>query len=90
MGLVRQTSALALVVTLSLLGIPLPAHAGEESPPLTLSGHALSQLLNSAVPGDPFRLAGLLEQETGRVSGGWHSERRYRHPRPQHRDIGLE
>ena len=69
MGLVRHTSALALVVTLSLMGIPLPAHAGEESPPLTLNGHPLSQLLNGAAPGDPFRLAGLLEQETGEVSG---------------------
>ena len=69
MGLVRHTSALALVVTLSLVGIHLPAHAGEESPPLTLNGHPLSQLLNSAAPGDLFRLAGLLEQETGQISG---------------------
>ena len=69
MGLVRQTSAFALVVTLSVLGMPPPAHAGEESPPLTLNGQPLSQLLNSAVHGDPFRLAGLLEQETGQISG---------------------
>ena len=69
MGLVRRTSALALVVTLSVLGIPLPAHAGEESPPLTLNGHPLSQLLNRAAPGDPFRLAGPLVQETGQISG---------------------
>ena len=69
MGLVRRISALALAVTLSLAGIPLPAHAGEESPPLTLNGHPLSQLLNSAASGDPFGLAGLLEQETGQISG---------------------
>ncbi len=68
MKMVRQTSALALIVTLSVTGIPLPAHAGE-SPPLTFNGRPLSQLLNRAATGDPFRLAGLLEQETGQISG---------------------
>ena len=69
MGLVRRISPLALIVTLSVIGMPFPVHAGEESPPLTFNGRPLSQLLNRAAPGDPFRLAGLLEQETGQISG---------------------
>ena len=70
MDIVRRVSALTLVVTLSLIGIPLPAHAaGEESPRLTINGHALSQLLNRTAPGDPLPLAGLLGQDTGQISG---------------------
>ena len=69
MGLVRRTSALAVVVTLSVIGIPLPAHASEKPPPLTLNGHPLLQLLNRAAAGDPLLLAGLLEQETGQIRG---------------------
>ena len=70
MDIVRRVSALTLVVALSLIGIPLPAHAaGEESPRLTINGHALSQLLNRTAPGDPLPLAGLLGQETGQISG---------------------
>ncbi len=54
---------------MSLIGKPRPAHAGEESPPLTLNGLPLSQLLNGAAPGDSLRLAGLLEQETDQIGG---------------------
>ena len=70
MGTVRRISAFALVVTLPLIGIPLPAHAaGEEAPPLTLNGRPLSQLLNRAVTDEPLPLAGLLEQNDGQISG---------------------
>ena len=70
MGMVRRISALALIVTLSLIGVPLPAHAtNEESRPLTLSGLPLSQVLQNAALGTLIPLAGLLEQETGRISG---------------------
>ena len=42
MRIVRRISALALVVTLSLVGLPLSAQAGdEESPPVTLNGRSL-------------------------------------------------
>ncbi len=42
MRTVRRISALALVVTLSLVGLPLSAQAGdEESPPVTLNGRSL-------------------------------------------------
>ena len=43
MGFFRRVSVLTLVVTLSLIGIPLPAHAeGGESLPLTINGLPLS------------------------------------------------
>ena len=45
---IRRMSALTLVVTVSVIGIPLPTHAaGEESPPrvLTVHGQPLSHLL---------------------------------------------
>ena len=46
MDLVRRISALTLIVTLLLIGIPLPAHAAdEESPTLTINGSPLMQLL---------------------------------------------
>ena len=71
--LIRSVSVFTLAVTLSIISIPLPAQAADdESPPprvLTVNGHALSQLLNRTAPGDPLLLAGLLEQETGRISG---------------------
>jgi len=42
MRIVRRISALALVVTLALVGLPLSAQAGdEESPPVTLNGRSL-------------------------------------------------
>ena len=42
MRIVRRISALALVVTFSLVGLPLSAQAGdEESPPVTLNGRSL-------------------------------------------------
>ena len=70
MNIVRRVSALTLVVALSLIGIPLPAHAeGGESPLLTINGLPLSQLLNRTAPGDPLAVAGLLGQETGQISG---------------------
>ena len=69
MGIVRRVSAFTLLVTLPLIGIPLPAHAAEESPPLTFNGRPLSELLNRAVMGDPLPLSGLLDQETGQISG---------------------
>ncbi len=70
MSRVRRGSALALVLSLSIIGIPPPAHAGgEESPPLTINGLPLSQVLNRTALGDPIPLAGLLGQETGQISG---------------------
>ena len=70
MSRVRRVSALALILSLSIIGIPLPAHAGgEESPPLTINGLPLSQVLNRTALGDPIPLAGLLRQETGQISG---------------------
>ena len=67
MSSVRRASALTLVVTLSLIGIPFPASA--ESPPLTINGLPLSQVLRRTALGDPLALAGLLGQETGQISG---------------------
>ena len=70
MDLVRRISALTLVVTLSLIGIPLPVHAAdEESPPLTINGRPLSEFLNSAAAGAAVPLAGLVEQEIGQITG---------------------
>ena len=69
MGTVSRFSVFVLVLTLSSIGIPLPAHAAEDSPPLRFNGYPLSQLLNRAVTGDPFPLANLLGQETGEIRG---------------------
>ena len=70
MGTVRRISARALVVTLSSIGVLLPAHAaGEESPSLTLDGLPLSQLLNRTATGDSLPLSGLLRQSDGQISG---------------------
>ena len=70
MRIVRRISALALVVTLSSIGVLLPAHAaGEESPSLTLDGLPLSQLLNRTATGDSLLLSGLLRQSDGQISG---------------------
>ena len=69
MGLGRRTSALALVVTLSVMGTALPAHAAEESPPLTLNGRPLSQFPDARAAGGPTRLSVLLDQESGQISG---------------------
>ena len=53
MGFVRRVFARTLVITLSLIGIPLPAHAaGEETPPLTINGLPLSQFLDRTATGD--------------------------------------
>ena len=68
MDLFRRISALTLVLTLSLIGVPLPAHAADgESPPHTINGLPLSRFLNRTATGDP--LVGLLGQETGQISG---------------------
>ena len=73
MGLVRRIVALPLVLTLSLIGIPLPAHAAEgESPPprvLTFNGRPLSELLHGRATGAPWALPALLQQEDGQISG---------------------
>ena len=54
----------------SYLGVPLPAYAADEdAPPLTINGRLLSQVLSRTALGDPFPLTGLLEQETGEISG---------------------
>ena len=46
MRLVRRISALTLAVTLTLIGIPLPAHAADgKSLPLTLNDHSLTLAL---------------------------------------------
>ena len=73
MDIVRCVSALTLGVALSLIGIPLPAHAADhESPPsriLTINGLPLSQFLGRTATGDPLPLVGLSGQETGQISG---------------------
>ena len=72
MGIVRRISALSLVVTLALVGLPLPAQAGgEESPPITLNGRSLnpgplSGLLHARLP---EAVAAFLEQADGEISG---------------------
>ena len=65
MDLVRQISALALVVTLSLIGLPLPIHAADEESrvvadgrALTVHGQPLWRLRNAA--SGAFSLASLL------------------------------
>ena len=73
MAMVRRLSALALVVAMSLVGLPIPAHAAEESPVvsrdrvLTIQGQPLSQLRNLR----PGRLSfgNVLAQEDGQISG---------------------
>ena len=74
MDLVRQISALALVVTLSLIGLPLPIHAADEESrvvadgrALTVHGQPLWRLRNAA--SSAFSLASLLGQGTGQISG---------------------
>ena len=71
METVRRISALALVVALSLVGLPLPAHAGGEELPITLSGRfldrgPLSDLLYARLP---EAVASFLEQARGQLSG---------------------
>lgn len=70
MGLLRRTLVFAILI-LSLIGIPLPAHAasGEESPPLTFNGRPLSELLHGRATGAPFPLPALLQQGDGQISG---------------------
>ena len=74
MSRVRRASALTLVVTLSLIGIPFPVSAAEgESPPLTINGQPLSQFLNRTAPGDLFPEAGFLarpEQSPSEIGYG--------------------
>ena len=66
MDLVRRISALTLIVTLLLIGTPLPAHAAdEESPTLTINGSPLMQLLGRTGSGVLGSFPSLLEQETG-------------------------
>ena len=61
-----------LAITLSVIGMPLPARAGSDEAPasarhLTLNGHRLSHLLNTtAVTGQSL---GVLEQGAGQISG---------------------
>ena len=70
MGTTRRLSAFALVTTLSLTGLPLPAHAANDaSPPLTLNGRALIQLLHGRDPGNAWPLAAVLQQADGQISG---------------------
>ncbi len=71
MGLVRRIVVFTLVVALSSIGIPLPAHAAtsEESPPLTFNGRPLSELLHGRATGAPFPLPALRQQGDGQISG---------------------
>ena len=71
MGLAYRIVVFTLVLTLSLVGIPLPAHAasGEESPPLTFNGRPLSELLHGRAAGAPFPLPALRQQAAGQISG---------------------
>ena len=66
---IRCLSALILVVTVSIIGVPFSAHAGSAMPPLTIDGLALSRVLHRAALGDPLPVAGLVGQETGQISG---------------------
>ena len=71
MGLMHRILVFTLVVTLSSIGIPFPAHAasGEESPPLTFNGRPLSELLHARATGTPFPLPALRQQDDGQISG---------------------
>ena len=75
MGLVRRIVVFTLLLTLSLIGLPLPAHAasGEETPPLTFNGRPLSELLHGRATGAPFplpardgQISGVVVDEDGR------------------------
>ena len=74
MTLGRRMSALALVVTVSTLGIPVPAHAADDESTvvsgdrtLTFHGQPLWELLN-APPGG-LSIASFVEQAEGQISG---------------------
>ena len=74
MELGRRVSALTLVLTLSLVGIPLPAHAAGDEPPalagdrtLIFRGQPLWQFFY-APPGDRSR-ASVVEQPDGQIRG---------------------
>ena len=71
MGLVRRIVTFALVVAVSFVGIPLPAHAatGEDAPSLTFQGRPLSELLQGRATGAPFPPPALLQQADGQISG---------------------
>ena len=64
----RRSAAMLLIPMLVLIGVPTPGHA-EESPPLTINGLSLSQVLQRTAVGEPMPLAGLLQAETGQISG---------------------
>ena len=73
----RRMSALILVITVSVIGMPLPAGAaGEEDVEvawhraLTFNGRPLSQFLGAATPRRAaFPLAAFLRQESGLILG---------------------
>lgn len=71
MGLARRILVFTLILTLSLIGIPLPSYAatGEESPRLTFNGRPLSELLHGRATGAPFPLPALRQQDDGQISG---------------------
>ena len=71
MGTTGRVLVLALIVTLSLVGLPLPVHAGGEEPPITLRGRSLnpgplSELLYARLP---EAASPLLEQAKSRING---------------------
>lgn len=70
----RDLTALTLVVTMSVIGAPLPTSAaGEESSApsrvLTLNGQPLSQLLDSARAWEAWSLPNWPAQEGGQITG---------------------
>ena len=74
MELVRRISALTLVLTLSLVGIPLPAHAAGDEPPavagdrtLMFRGQPLWQFLYA--PSGKRSRASVVEQTDGQIRG---------------------
>lgn len=70
MNLICRTVVFTLVLTLSLVGIPVPTHAvGDKSPPLTFNGRPLSELLRGRATGVPFPLPALRQQVSGQISG---------------------
>ena len=72
MGIVHRASALVLVVSLSIIGIPPPAHAGgEESPPLTINGLPLSQVLNRRLSEIRFRWLVCWDKRPARSEAWW-------------------
>ena len=79
MRIARRISALALVVTLALVGLPLSAQAGdEESPPVTLNGRSLVRSpLSDMLYGRVTKVAvALSEQPTAQEDEGNWWERR--------------